>query len=128
MKAHSIFLCLALLASAAAAEDYQCRWAHGCSAEITQNGETSEVIFNKGDIVNTDAGWVVSSSDGWAKIRHDGSLSEVLDEPDPTMVICVAEVNLYGVTSIVCFTYTWHYDVTDPALIGVDLWQTTSRD
>ena len=51
------------------AEDYQCTDDAGCSARITEDGEVQEVVFRKGDLVSTEAGWVVSSDDGWVKVK-----------------------------------------------------------
>lgn len=52
-----------------AAEDYQCGADAGCPARINQDGEIEEVTFRKGDLVSTDAGWLVSPDDGWVKIQ-----------------------------------------------------------
>ena len=51
------------------AEDYQCGDDAGCSARITEDGELQEVTFRKGDMVSTDAGWSVSTDDGWVKVK-----------------------------------------------------------
>ena len=51
------------------AEDYQCGDDAGCSAQITEDGELQEVVFRKGDLVSTEAGWVVSPDDGWVKVK-----------------------------------------------------------
>ena len=51
------------------AEDYQCQDSGGCTAVISEDGKEREVTFHKGDLVNTDSGWVVSSDDGWVKVR-----------------------------------------------------------
>jgi hypothetical protein len=51
------------------AEDYQCGDDAGCSAQITEDGELQEVVFRKGDMVSTEAGWVVSADDGWVKVK-----------------------------------------------------------
>ena len=51
------------------AEDYQCGDDAGCTARITEDGELQEVVFRKGDLVSTEAGWVVSPDDGWVKVR-----------------------------------------------------------
>jgi len=55
--------------SPAQAEDYQCTDDAGCSARITEDGEVQEVVFRKGDLVSTEAGWVVSPDDGWTKVK-----------------------------------------------------------
>jgi hypothetical protein len=58
----------------ARAEDYQCTDDAGCSARITEDGELQEVTFRKGDMVSTEAGWVVSPDDGWIKVKtKDGA-------------------------------------------------------
>ena len=51
------------------AEDYQCGDDAGCSAQITEDGELQETVFRKGDMVSTEAGWVVSADDGWVKVK-----------------------------------------------------------
>ena len=51
------------------AEDYQCTSDAGCTARITEDGELQEVVFRKGDLVSTEAGWVVSPDDGWVKVK-----------------------------------------------------------
>lgn len=56
----------------AQAEDYKCSNDAGCSARITEDGELQEVLFRKGDMVSTEAGWVVSPDDGWVKVRANG--------------------------------------------------------
>jgi hypothetical protein len=54
------------------AEDYKCGEDAGCSARITEDGELQEVVFRKGDMISTEAGWVVSPDDGWYKVRTNG--------------------------------------------------------
>jgi len=63
-------LALALLIGAAplGAQDYQCRDASGCVATIYQDGAPRRVLFRKGDLVSTAAGWVVDPKDGWVRI------------------------------------------------------------
>lgn len=51
------------------AEDYQCEDDAGCTARINEDGELQDVVFRKGDLVSTEAGWVVSPDDGWVKVR-----------------------------------------------------------
>jgi hypothetical protein len=51
------------------AEDYKCTDDAGCTAKITEDGELQEVSFRKGDLVSTEAGWVVSPDDGWVKVK-----------------------------------------------------------
>ena len=57
------------------AEDYQCQNDSGCTARISEDGELQEVVFRKGDLVSTEAGWVVSPDDGWVKVRTKGRAS-----------------------------------------------------
>ena len=57
------------------AEDYQCGDDAGCTARITEDGELQEVVFRKGDLVSTEAGWVVSPDDGWVKVKTKGKSS-----------------------------------------------------
>lgn len=51
------------------AEDHQCNESAGCSARITEDGIVSEVTFRKGDLISTEAGWIVSPDDGWVKVK-----------------------------------------------------------
>ena len=60
---------LVMVAAPARAEEYQCSDDSGCTARITEDGEVQEVVFRKGDIVSTEAGWVVSADDGWVKVK-----------------------------------------------------------
>lgn len=69
MKALSVVLACSMLVAAVFAEDYQCGDDAGCVARITEDGELHEVTFRKGDMVSTDAGWSVSTDDGWVKVR-----------------------------------------------------------
>ncbi len=62
-------LALLLMSAAAFAEDYQCGNDAGCPARITEDGVLNEVMFRKGDMVSTDAGWSVSTDDGWVKVK-----------------------------------------------------------
>lgn len=64
-------LALAALALPLAAEDYQCG-DPVCVARITEDGVVHDVYFRKGDMVSTDAGWSVSTDDGWVKIKPGG--------------------------------------------------------
>jgi hypothetical protein len=70
--ARSLAAALLLLAAPARAEDYQCTDDTGCTARITEDGEVQEVTFRKGDLVSTEAGWVVSADDGWVKVKSKG--------------------------------------------------------
>ena len=54
------------------AEDYKCTDDAGCSARINEDGELQEVTFRKGDLVSTEAGWIVSQDDGWVKVKPKG--------------------------------------------------------
>ena len=73
MNVRSRLVPAALLAMAvafpASAEDYQCGEDAGCTARITEDGELQEVVFRKGDLVSTEAGWVDSTDDGWVKVK-----------------------------------------------------------
>jgi hypothetical protein len=51
------------------AADYQCRSSNGCTAQIWENGQLKTVNFRKGDIVCTEDGWVVSTQNGWKKLK-----------------------------------------------------------
>ena len=61
------------LASTAAipamAQDFLCRQATGCVAQIPENGQLKTVVFRRGDIVSTEEGWIVDPKDGWMKIK-----------------------------------------------------------
>ncbi|MAB79433.1 MAG: hypothetical protein CMJ89_08775 [Planctomycetes bacterium] len=75
LRKRSLVFLLAL-AAPSFAEDYQCKNSGGCDASITVDGELQEVSFRKGDIVSTDAGWIVHPDDGWEKVRsNQGSMS-----------------------------------------------------
>ena len=64
-------LALVALALPAFPEDYACGWP-ACIGRITEDGEVHDVLFRKGDMVSTDAGWSVSTDDGWVKIKVGG--------------------------------------------------------
>jgi len=64
---------LATFGPAPRAEQYQCHSASGCTAFITTNGVHRKVVFRRGDLVNTDAGWVLHPRDGWVKVRSSVS-------------------------------------------------------
>jgi len=68
-------ICAALFATAtawsASAETYQCENAGGCLATITTRGVQREVTFRKGDIVDTDSGWVVDLDQGWKEVMQE---------------------------------------------------------
>lgn len=93
---------LFFLAANTAAEDYQCRRSVGCPASITVDGELEETTFRKGDIVSTDAGWIIHPDDGWEKVRsNQGDLdlftvTTVMFDPDgpgpypPTILVIVS--------------------------------------
>jgi hypothetical protein len=59
------------------AEDYLCRNGAGCTASIVEDGSLQEVVFRRGDIVSTEAGWIVSPEDGWVKVRAKANLGYV---------------------------------------------------
>lgn len=47
------------------AGDYKCTESAGCPAT---NPEGQQVVMDDGDIVATEAGWVVNRNDGWAPV------------------------------------------------------------
>ena len=50
-------------------EIYQCKSTKGCVATFNaDDGKQIQRTFRKGDILSTDAGWVVSTNDGWEKL------------------------------------------------------------
>ena len=51
-------------------EQFQCKNAAGCPASVTSGGKTNTVVFRKGDIVDTDSGWVVNRELGWSKVAR----------------------------------------------------------
>lgn len=52
------------------ADVFQCEAINGCVARINESdGTQREVIFREGDVVNTGAGWIVSTDDGWYRLR-----------------------------------------------------------
>ena len=63
-------LVFTLTAWSASGEQYQCRKAAGCPATITSGGKTNTVVFRKGDVVDTDSGWVVNRELGWSKVSR----------------------------------------------------------
>lgn len=70
MKSLSLLLAAALaLSPLARSEDYQCGSDAGCVGRITEDGEVHDITFRKGDMVSTDAGWSVSTDDGWVKVK-----------------------------------------------------------
>lgn len=81
----AILLALLAVAGVTRAEDWQCRSTLG-TCDITVNGELHTVGFRKGDIVNTDAGWVPSGG-RWRKVRSNETPSDspqvILDFPMP---------------------------------------------
>jgi hypothetical protein len=64
---------LTLVAPATIAETYQCDEQAGCSARINRDGTLEEIVFRKGDMVGTEAGWIVSPDDGWRKVKAKAS-------------------------------------------------------
>ena len=69
MRAMAALLALAVIARG---EDYQCGSDAGCKAQIAEDGELREETFRKGDMVSTDAEWIVSTDDGWVKVKTNG--------------------------------------------------------
>jgi hypothetical protein len=68
---HALLAAALALGSLTRAEDYQCG-DPVCVARITEDGVVNDVYFRKGDMVSTDAGWSVSTDDGWVKIKGVG--------------------------------------------------------
>lgn len=62
-------LVAALLSLAYDAEDYQCGNKDGCKGRHTDDGEIIEEVFRYGDMVSTDAGYDISTDDGWVKVK-----------------------------------------------------------
>ncbi len=61
---------LAAAAPTSSADIYQCEEITGCVATInTDDGQQKKVMFRKGDVVSTSAGWVASTDDGWVRLR-----------------------------------------------------------
>jgi hypothetical protein len=69
-RAFVVALFAVATAAVSSAEDYQCRNEQGCIATITKAGVTKKVLHRKGDIVQTESGWVVDTDDGWVKVRE----------------------------------------------------------
>ena len=67
---------LVAFGSVSAAKDYQCRQNQGCVAHKVVDGVLQPVSFRKGDLISTDDGWLVDSSQGWKKIKSKGQGSK----------------------------------------------------
>lgn len=52
-------------------EQFKCKNAAGCPASITTGGKTRTVVFRKGDLVDTDSGWIVDPDLGWKKVSRN---------------------------------------------------------
>lgn len=55
--------------TAEAKEDYRCKKPEGCVAYKWEDGVKITIVYRKGDLISTEAGWVVNPDDGWVKIR-----------------------------------------------------------
>jgi len=55
-------------------EQFKCKNAAGCPASITSGGSTRTVVFRKGDLIDTDSGWIVDPELGWKKVSHNLNL------------------------------------------------------
>jgi hypothetical protein len=60
-------LVLATTAWSSFGEQFRCKNAGGCAASITTGGRTRTVVFRKGDMIETDSGWVVNPELGWER-------------------------------------------------------------
>ena len=73
MRLLALIAVLFLLVPVPAAEEYVCLYPpHGlCKARIQLPGSTELtcVWFRRGDIISTEAGWLIESRRGWRKIR-----------------------------------------------------------
>lgn len=76
------------------AEDYQCFNVNGCLGRHVEDGVLIDEVFRYGDMVSTDAGYMVSTDDGWIKIKTHGLL-----ECPPSLTLIGNQV--YGVRSFV---------------------------
>ncbi len=72
MKCLLLLFASVALALFANAEDYQCGNKDGCKGRHTEDGELIEETFRLGDMVSTDAGYSVSTDDGWVKVKTNG--------------------------------------------------------
>jgi len=52
------------------AQNYQCQNIGGCSASIDTGGVSKVVSFRKGDLIDTDSGWVINPKEGWSKVME----------------------------------------------------------
>lgn len=86
MKILMVAMALFGLAAAADAEDYECKSDDGCTARITVDGVVEEHAFRKGDIVSTEAGWVVMSGCGWVKLKTKDYAPNTPPRPQVTVL------------------------------------------
>jgi len=78
-------LSLIVFSGFAISEDFKCTRDCGCKARITEDGAIKDVTFRKGDLISTEAGWVVTPDDGWLKIRTKDDKRQ--DEPPYAMFV-----------------------------------------
>lgn len=74
MKAIVSFAVLFVLAALASAEEFMCRPPPGqvqCECTIVVGKGITTVVFDKGDIVSTEAGWLPDRDKGWVKLKND---------------------------------------------------------
>lgn len=69
MLLHTILLA----ACALIPQDYECSQEEGCDATRNVDGELVTESFRKHDIISTEAGWVISSGEGWVKLKTSDS-------------------------------------------------------
>jgi len=65
----AVVFAIALLSVPTRAELYTCGSEGGCPATINEDGQPRVEKFRKGDTVDTEAGWYVSTDDGWNKVK-----------------------------------------------------------
>lgn len=81
MKTSTIFRTFAALlffagAAPVGAQNYKCQDASGCVATIYQDGASRKVMFRKGDLITTAAGWIIDPQDGWVAVPNGGGGSK----------------------------------------------------
>jgi hypothetical protein len=88
-----IVLCVGTLLASQPEPEHPSAWickdANGCVASKQIDGKQRKVIFRKGDVVHEDHGWIVSSDDGWKRLKVDQAVS--LQTIAPQAQRCEAE-------------------------------------
>jgi hypothetical protein len=66
-------------------QNYQCQREGGCPATINDDGNIQRVVFRKGDIVDTDGGWIINPKQGWKKVMEEvgGNREDASLDPQP---------------------------------------------